>query len=254
MESLNELIDFLNVSTRLDIKTLALHHVLSLTGNFESRKLLLSNKKCLISLIELAFRKEEQKSINKDAFFSLINLSADEIDAGQMMHQNSDLVQMLLDYILDENSPFSDTACAILSNLSRGKRNSQMIFDNYFVDSNNNNSKTKATVSLAKLLQVFCTEKFNKTNNLDYLAPFICNLTQLESVQTSILNDLLIIQRLLPYTTYVRSIIRRGGIIGAIKNCCFNYGNNNFQVEKLNLFIFIKIITKNYCSLQILIY
>lgn len=224
MESLNELIDFLEVGTRLDIKTLALHHVLSLTGSFESRKLLLSNPKCLKYLIQLAFGKDEQKSVNKDAFFSLINLSADEIDAGQMMHQNSDLVQMLIDYILDEKSPFSDTGCAILSNLSRGKKNSQIIFDKYFTDSNNN-SNNSASVSLAKLLQVFCTEKFNEKNNLDYLAPFICNLTQLESVRNSILNDLLIIQRLLPYTTYTRSIIRRGGIIGAIKNCCFNYGN-----------------------------
>ncbi|CAF0778426.1 unnamed protein product [Brachionus calyciflorus] len=223
MESLNELIDFISVDTRLDIKTLALHHILSLTGNFESRKLLLSNRKCLKSLIDLAFSKDEQKAINKDAFFSLINLSADEIDAGQMMLQSSDLVQKLLDYILDENSPFSDTSCAILSNISRGKRNSQIIFENYFVDSNNNGGKSKPTVSLAKLLQVFCTEKFNKTNNLDYLAPFICNLTQLESVRNTILNDSIILQRLLPYTTYSRSIIRRGGIIGAIKNCCFNY-------------------------------
>lgn len=224
MESLNELIDFLEANTRLDIKTLALHHVLSLTGSFESRKLLLSNSKCLKYLIQLAFAKEEQKSVNKDAFFSLINLSADEIDAGQMLYQNSNLVQMLLDYILDNKSPFADTACAVLSNLSRGKKNSQIIFEKYFTDSNNNSDKS-ASVSLAKLLQVFCTEKFNETNNLDYLAPFICNLTQLESVRNSILNDLLIIQRLLPYTTYTRSIIRRGGIIGAIKNCCFNYGN-----------------------------
>jgi hypothetical protein len=233
MEALNELVDFLRPDTRLDVKTLALHHVLSMTGNFESRKLLIQHPRAVSHVIILAFKKDEQKSIIKDAFFTLINLSADEIDAGVLLQKNPVLARLVLDYILDENSKFADTACAILSNLSRGRRNSELIFNNYFEqsaanDSNNNTAQEKApsksSINLEKLLQVFCTEKFNKTNNLDYLAPFICNLTQLESVRSTILNDSLLMMRLLPFTTYQRSVIRRGGIMGCIKNLSFNYG------------------------------
>ena len=239
MEALNELVDFLKPETRLDVKTLALHHALSMTGNFESRKLLLSHPRAISYIIILAFKKDEQKSIAKDAFFTLINLSADEIDAGALINRNPALVRLLVDYIMDAESRFADTACAVLSNLSRGRRNSEAIFTKYFEtaatvpgsDSNNNSSHSEdkqaksAAITLDRLLQVFCTADFNKTNSLDYLAPFICNLTQLESVRGSILNDSLLMMRLLPFTTYQRSMIRRGGIVGSIKNLCFNYGN-----------------------------
>jgi hypothetical protein len=235
MEALNELVDFLKPETRLDVKTLALHHVLSMTGNFESRKMIIQHPKAVSYVIILAFKKDEQKSIVKDAFFTLINLSADEIDAGVLLQKNPLLLRLVLDYILDENSKFADTACAILSNLSRGRRNSEIIFNSAFQqsvaanDSNNNTAQEKArsaksAVSFEKLLQVFCTENFNKTNTLDYLAPFICNLTQLDTVRNTILNDSLLLLRLLPFTTYQRSMIRRGGIMGSIKNLCFNYG------------------------------
>ncbi len=218
MDALDELTGFIRADSRLDVKTLALHHVLSLTGHFESRSLMLSHPKLLTNVIVLAFKKDEQKSIMKDAFFTLINMSAEELNATRLMEKNPALVRLLIDYVLDENSKFSDTACAILSNLSRGKKNSETIYK-YF-DLNNNN----AGLNLEKLLTIFCTENFNKTNRLDYLAPFICNLTQLEEVRNIILNENILLLRLLPYTTYVKSTIRRGGIIGAIKNCCFNYG------------------------------
>lgn len=46
----------------------------------------------------------------------------------------------------------------------------------------------------------------------------------------------ILLKRLLPYTTYLRSNIRRGGIIGALKNCCFDFGNSNNKIESLFLY------------------
>jgi hypothetical protein len=226
MNMLNELVQFLAPTTRIDVKSLALHTILSMTGNLESRMLLLTHQSALSKIIDLAFSETEQKSVNKDAFFTLINLSADELDSKVLLDKHSDLVARLLDYVLCDSSKFADTACAILSNLSRGKRNSETIFSKYFSSiepNNNDNDKNNRLVNFEKLLKVFCTENFNTTNHLDYLAPFICNLTQLEAVRNTILGDKLILQRLLPYTTYTRSTLRRGGIVGTIKNCCFNY-------------------------------
>ena len=230
MESLKELAEFIRINTRLDVKQLAIHHVLSLTGNFDSRKLILSNEELIRNVVILAFLPKEQKSVSKDAFFTLINLSAHEVDAKQLIDRCPSLPKRLIEYVIDENSLFADTACAVLSNLSRGINNSKLIFkvfDNSEIhESKNDEQNTNKTLdfTLDKLLQVFCTENFNKNNKLDYLAPFICNLTQLENVRHKILNDDLLIMRLLPYTTYNKSTIRRGGITGVIKNFCFEYG------------------------------
>jgi hypothetical protein len=193
-----------------------------MTGTVASRKMLIKNEKVIMELIDIAFRGNEQKSLNKDAIFSLINLCTDERDAFTIMESNVDLANRLIDSILDETCSYADTLCAILSNLSRGKRNCELLFEKYFLDANNNNASLKSE-RFQKLLEAFSVEGFNKTNNLNYLGPFICNLTQLESVQRLILDDVSLMQRLLPYTTYTKSDIRRGGILGAIKNCCFNY-------------------------------
>lgn len=234
MDQLDELVGFVKSNERLDVKTLALHHMLSMTGHFESRKMIVDHKEALDVLTELAFDEEQQKAINKDAFFCLINLAADELDATKIIDRKSTkLVSRLLNYVIDEKSRFADTACAILSNLSRGRSNSERIFNEYFNPEKSAQKKDEPS-NLERVLKVFCTEGFNKTNKLDYLAPFICNLTQLETVQEMILSDSLILQRLLPYTTYQRSIIRRGGIIGAIKNCCFKYGT--ISLKKRNLY------------------
>ena len=214
-DELNELSEFLNPETRLDVKSLAIHHVLSLTGTVEGREALISNGKILENVIKIAFNENEQKSVIKDAFFTLINLSSNEVDSLQILLKNNILVIKLLEYILNAESKFSDVACGVLSNLSRGHRQSEIIYETIQKDS---------THSFDRLLAVFCIEDYNKKNNLDYLAPFICNLTQLKSVRENIMQNKLLLKRLLPFTTYLRSNIRRGGIVGSIKNCCFDYG------------------------------
>lgn len=221
METIDELASFILPETRLDVKTLALHHILSMTGSFESREILLKNRVILENIETLAFRNEEQNSIKKDAFLTLINLAAEEFNAKALLYMLPSLVGKLIDYICDATSKHADAACAILSNLSRGSQTCKQIAK-YFCTSDTNNND-RQTHTLESLLKVFCSEGYNPTNSLNYLAPFICNLTQVEEIRNIIVSKDVILLRLLPYTTYQKSIIRRGGIIGAIKNCCFNY-------------------------------
>lgn len=35
-----------------------------------------------------------------------------------------------------------------------------------------------------------------------------------------------VLQRLLPFTQYQASVVRRGGVIGTLRNCCFDHGKN----------------------------
>lgn len=172
METVNELADFIKPETRLDVKTLALHHVLSMTGSFESRQLLLSHEKILSYVVTLAFKKDEQASISKDAFLTLVNMAADELNAKNLLHKLPDLVKILIDYICDETSKHADVACAVLSNLSRGSSNCKTIAEYFKMSDANNNTETPLH-TLESLLKCFCTENFNKSNNLNYLGNFI---------------------------------------------------------------------------------
>ena len=58
---------------------------------------------------------------------------------------------------------------------------------------------------------------------LHYLGPFLSNLSQLASIRKSILDrDGCVVQRLLTFTEYRASKVRRGGIMGTLRNCCFD--------------------------------
>lgn len=41
-----------------------------------------------------------------------------------------------------------------------------------------------------------------------------------------------VIQRLLPFTEYADSIVRRGGIIGTLKNCCFDVEHHEWLLSE----------------------
>jgi len=168
-EIVNELAGFLKPETRLDVKTLALHHVLSMTGSFESRQILIAHNTILFDVLTLAFKKDEQAAISKDALLTMINMCADELNAKHIMHKIPNLVNLLIDYVCDETSRHADVAVAILSNLSRGTQNCKRISE-YFMASDSNNNETETPMhTFEELLKCFCTENFNKSNNLNYL-------------------------------------------------------------------------------------
>ena len=129
-----------------------------------------------------------------------------------------DFLTFLLEYILKPDSALADIACQILSNISRfegcAAKLIRKIIDN------------KETVGFDRLIQVFCREDYNKNAKLHYLGPLLSNLTQIKEARLALLDKKhYVIQRLLPYTEYAESLVRRGGIVGALKNCCFETGD-----------------------------
>ncbi len=73
-------------------------------------------------------------------------------------------------------------------------------------------------------MYVFCQEGYNRKGaGLHYLGPLVSNLSQLTSVRAALMDRSgCVIQRLLPFTGYPGSRGRRGGVVGAIRNCCFD--------------------------------
>ncbi|KAF1549641.1 hypothetical protein FQV10_0003671, partial [Eudyptes schlegeli] len=59
------------------------------------------------------------------------------------------------------------------------------------------------------------------------LGPLLCNLSQLPEGRRGLLDrSRRSVQRLLPFTQCEDSAVRRRGVVGALRNCCFEYGES----------------------------
>ncbi|NXL38969.1 HGH1 protein, partial [Glaucidium brasilianum] len=59
------------------------------------------------------------------------------------------------------------------------------------------------------------------------LGPLLCNLSQLPEGRRGLLDrSRCSVQRLLPFTQYKDSTVHRRGVVGALRNCCFEAGES----------------------------
>ncbi len=222
MDALRELLPFLAPSSRLDLKVVALQHVLGLTGSEEGRKMMVEatagDKDKPIVDILLELMSDANESVEKDAALAMINLTGDEELATKM---NADpIVSALWKKIADPECRIADPCCMILSNLTINSALCQRVSDRLRDDG----------VTMDALVSTFCKEGYNtKGAKLHYLGPVLSNLSQLAGVREAILDrERCVVQRLLPFTEYKASRVRRGGIVGTLRNCCFDPGHHEW--------------------------
>ncbi|EZA56027.1 hypothetical protein DMN91_003275 [Ooceraea biroi] len=233
MESLREIVQFLNHDARLDLKAIALEHVLGVTATADGRELLLKLPEILKQLVILM--QDSSVPISKDAALALINITGDESGTKAMLiiseGSNStedkkyslNLVEVCMRAIMDKSSTLADPCCMILSNITRPL---------YLVD------RVVALVEQTDfawdtIVSAFTAKQYNTTGaKLHYLGPVFSNLSQSSHVRRYLTDrDRSVIQRLLPFTEYPDSIIRRGGIIGTLKNCTFDTENHEWLLS-----------------------
>ncbi|XP_065371461.1 protein HGH1 homolog [Calliphora vicina] len=218
MESLAEFVQFLQPTQRLDLKAVALTHVLGLTGSPEGKSAILSLDDLIIAIFNLTA--DPTLAISKDTVLCLINLTADEEGAkkifqtAKQVHPKFDIVAAAVTHITDENSELADPWTMVLSNLSRVESLAHEILDELEKD-------PKTLLNLAK---AFAKLDYNKKKaKLHYLAPIFCNMTQTtRSRELFCHNKYNLLDKILPFASYEESIIRRGGTIGILKNICFD--------------------------------
>ncbi|KAK2579741.1 hypothetical protein KPH14_011082 [Odynerus spinipes] len=233
MESLKEISTFLNTDTRLDLKAVALRHVLDITGSKEGRELLVGSLDILRQLVVLM--QDESMAIAKDAALTIINISADEAGAtafltiSESSHEDKkqkythNLIQVCISCIMDKNSILADPCSMILSNVTRPK---------YLVDRVIKLIE-QSGYAWDSIVAAFTAKKYNATGaNLHYLGPVFSNLSQSPYVRRYLTDKTRsVIQRLLPFTEYADSVVRRGGIVGTLKNCCFDVENHEWLLS-----------------------
>lgn len=165
------------------------------------------------------------KPIAKDASLCLVNISATSDGATTLINLDvnkycpplqkppKNIVQEILQNIFDPSSFIADQCCMIFSNLSRCSHLIEKIID--YIES--------SSKSLDELINIFTKNDYNKNGSkLHYLGPTLSNLSQSHRVRMFILDKTkYVIQRLLPFTEYKDSLVRRGGVVGTLKNCCF---------------------------------
>lgn len=231
MESLQEICQYLNPNIRLDLKAIALEHVLSVTGTTEGRELLLKLPDLLTRLI--AMTQDSSTTISKHAALALINITADEPGTSAFLlisetqpkvgKYNYNLIHVCIRFIMDKESILADPCCMILSNMTRPQ---------HLVDRVVTLIETSG-YTWDSLVAAFTLKQYNNTGaKLHYLGPVFSNLSQSPSVRRYLMDrDRSVIQRLIPFTEYVDSLVRRGGIVGTLKNCCFDVENHEWLLS-----------------------
>ncbi|XP_036958009.1 protein HGH1 homolog [Acanthopagrus latus] len=213
-----ELLSFLTPNTRPDVKGQATEYILGLSGNRDGCRFLRTKPDLLAALFALT--SDPSIAIVKDCYYIFVNLSADET-LHQVLVADVKILPVFLKNLEDPEYPFSDQICTILSNLSRHNKTCKTVF-----------KVLQEGIGLAQLVEIFCTEDFNKKAKLHYLGPLLSNLTQLPETRNYIMDkDRCVIQRLLPFTQFQASVVRRGGVIGTLRNCCFDHTHHEWLLS-----------------------
>ncbi|KAF2882791.1 hypothetical protein ILUMI_23303 [Ignelater luminosus] len=225
-KQIQEIIPFLSQDDRPDIQFITLQNILALSGNAECLKLMNQQEELLITLLSLL--KHSNVNIAKNSALILVNISADINGADALLKLNNsinkndllkerfhvgDPIWSILKSILDSENVLADPCCMVLSNLTRPKQFLELVLD--LIE--------KCEITYEQIVNVFTKNKYNqKGQNLYYLGPVLSNLSQSARVRKYILNkDKCVVQRLLPFTEFEDSVIKRGGVIGTLRNCCF---------------------------------
>ncbi|UJR28152.1 hypothetical protein I4U23_009406 [Adineta vaga] len=234
--ALEELSQFLDPQGRLDLKSLALQTLLSLTASKEGRHLILSlpntdsNTSVLSCVCRLIFE-DVQESIRFDSLLFLINLTSDN-DSSIFNNKQTSIysdfwIQLLKRCIDDRQYEHADAGCKLLSNITSRTISIDQLND--FVNHLDKNYPSW----FDHLIQAFSTIDYNlKKNNLDYLSALIVNLTQLKVIRERLRNHEHL-KRLLCFTDQNHSTIRRGSVACILKNCCFDHESHEQLIHQM---------------------
>lgn len=217
METLEkELAQFLTLEAAPSLKCVAVENVMGLTGAEEGRDFILNSDRVLSSLVILTT--DKIPDVKEMALKTLINIAIEEKASWKVLNADKcdSIISEWFDLMLDSKSQHADLVCKMVSNLTRGEKCAEFVSKVILKDN-------KAVIE--KLVKALCTVKYNKNASLHYLAALLANLSQVRMVRELLMDrEQCMFQRLLPFTEYQESIIRRHGVIGTLKNCCFDTG------------------------------
>ncbi|XP_004600008.2 protein HGH1 homolog [Ochotona princeps] len=215
-----ELLPFLAPGARADLQTAAARHVLALTGSEPGRALLAGQAELMRALAELAAAPAPAPA--RDASRALVNLAADPSLHALLLAADPGLPARLLGRALDPQWPWADEAAAVLANLSRESAPCATLLEAL-------TGAAPEGSGLERVVRALCTPGYNARAPLHYLGPLLSNLSQRPAARSFLLDpDRCVVQRLLPLTQHPDSSVRRGGVVGTLRNCCFEHRHHKW--------------------------
>ncbi|XP_015679424.1 protein HGH1 homolog [Protobothrops mucrosquamatus] len=199
-----ELLAFLRPEARGDLKGGAVRFVLGLTGGAEGRRLLLDRPDFLEAL--LALSGDPSLAVAEPALHALVNLAAEP--------------------------GLAQPACALLANWSREEGPCRALWAEL---------RRGGAGLLPPLLEAFCGPDPRPGAPWHHLGALLANLSQLPEARDALLDRAgRLVQRLLPFTQDAGSAVRRRGVAGTLRNCCFDSRHHEWLLsEQVDLLPFL---------------
>lgn len=219
-DAINELLQFLKPEVRLDLKFMALDFILGTTNNTAGVNSLIQNETLIESLLILT--SDINEIVTKNVHLIFVNLTAS--GAKELLKNNSKgklIINKFLGYVLDPQSNHADSACMVLSNITRLEDELNLCIE-------------VLKPHLNDLLSIFVHTDFNKKKcKLHYLAPMFSNLSRSGEIRKWLIeeNHHIPLIKLLPFCNYELSSVRRGGALSTVRNLTFSTEYHEFLLK-----------------------
>ena len=241
-----ELIEFLT-DPKVEVRRIAIHHLLPMTGSAEGCALIAS-----LPFVERSVGLLGDVQANAgDALKALLNLTSLEAETS-VAFVNAGGIRRLVTAILDPENVHVDLAAMLLSNVTRSAAAVSALLQ--LSDKDEAHAGELAGFNLNKLVRVFTLESSDPANRypgyitLDWLGPVFNNVTQTEAGRDIFLaNDGLLLRPLLPQLA-ARSLHRRGGVAGCLKNCSFDEAAHGWMLDESEADVLPQILLRIYVA------
>ncbi|ORX78558.1 DUF383/DUF384 domain-containing protein [Basidiobolus meristosporus CBS 931.73] len=220
-EQFLELTTFLN-DPKAEVRQLAVKHVLSFTTK-DSGYLPLFKKHGPQVIGDLKKLCREPTLVAHDALSALINLTSDQ----EIIEYLNDMgfIKLLVLIIIIPKSILADLACMLLANISKSESVCAKLME---ATSTPVDSLTKSHRVIDQLAEIFVKgyeRKYNTNAEFHFLASVFANITTIPPgrnffIDKSEADNEAPLSKITCFTED-KHVIRRGGVISTIKNCCF---------------------------------
>lgn len=232
---LEELVEFLH-SPNVKIRTVALDYLLGLSTGDQASIFSHDDYRPIKDLKILA--RDKGKTIVQQSLTILANLCED-LHIRDLIAKDDSFLKYLIGSILDLENRNADLACILLTNL--GKCDDIERIHEWTIDVKDTETFKSNKVS-DLLLDIFVKgfdRKLNKLANFDYLAYFFGDYSRFLKIRKYLItrqeyDNIIPISKILPFTEYYDSKIRRQGVASTIKNALFEIEAHEFLIDADN--------------------
>ncbi|KAM6089037.1 protein HGH1 homolog [Chlamydotis macqueenii] len=180
---------------------------LALSGDAAGRRLLAGRPEALAALLELAAGPGPAAAARR-ALGCLVNVSAEPAAREPLLAGLPALLGLLP----------AGPACGVLANLCRERGAARTVL----------RALRERGCGLDPLLRAL-----GEPRPPPELGPLLCNLSQLPEGRRGLLDrSRRSVQRLLPFTQYGDSVAHRRGVVGALRNCCFEHEDHEWLLSE----------------------